>query len=79
MRKKRKPLRGLSKKPIFKIPKDKLTETGEYSLKDNEGLIGSPKKDMKPSKTPMTDAEAEAELEKFWNKVKKEIKKGSKN
>ena len=58
MRKKRKP---------FKYEDEK----GEYSLKDNEGLQNCPKEPLKPSKTPMTDAEAEAEMEKFWNSIKK--------
>jgi hypothetical protein len=62
----------------MKIPKDKKNEKGEYSLKDDEDFHLSPKEPLKPSKTPMTDAEAQSELNGFWDKVKKEIKKGSK-
>jgi regulator of RNase E activity RraA len=59
-----------------KIPKDKLNEKGEYSLKDNEGLVGSPKESA-PKDYQVTKKDEE-EYKAFLDKVKKEIKK-SKN
>ena len=78
MRKKRKRLRSLGRKPIFRIPKDKLTPKGEYSLKDDEGLQNCPKEPLKPTLTPEEIQESEEKYQKFIDSIKKEIKKGLK-
>ena len=57
----------------MKIPKDKLTENGEYLLKDNEGLVGSPKK-SKPKNYQITQKERD-EYKAFIEKLKKSINK----
>jgi len=59
----------------MKIPKDKLTEKGEYSLKDDVGLQNCPKEPLKPSKAPMTDAEYEKEMSRFLDSLTNKVKK----
>ena len=57
----------------MKIPKDKQNEKGEYSLKDDEGLQGSPKKSA-PKDYQITQKER-VEHEAFINKLKNKSKK----
>jgi hypothetical protein len=60
----------------MKIPKENQNEKGEYSLKDDEGLKGSPKKSA-PKDYQYTKKDEE-EYQAFLDKIKKEIKKGLK-
>lgn len=53
--------------------KKKKNKERVYVLRE-EDFSKSPKKDKKPPNAPMTDVEYKAELEKFLDKVKKELK-----
>jgi hypothetical protein len=75
MRKKRKRLRSLGRKPIFRIPKENQNEKGEFTLK-TDIVKNNVKKDPKPDYVP--DKKDEEEYQAFLDKIKKEIKKGSK-
>jgi len=57
----------------MKIPKNKQNVKVDYSLKDDEGLIGSPKKSA-PKDYQITQKERD-QYEAFIEKLKKSINK----